>query len=69
MTLNKLQSEILKVCKYCDKFIDTGRKRNRYQCASWKRSIFDAHDCRKTKWRARKKFEEKDDDEHEHEMT
>jgi len=48
MTLNKLQSDILKVCKYCNKFMDTGKKQNRYQCYSLGRSIFDAYSCRKT---------------------
>lgn len=47
MTLSKLQSELLKVCKYCDRFMDTGKKQNRYQCYSWKCSVFEAHNCRK----------------------
>jgi len=42
------QNELLGVCKFCKKFLDTGKKQNRYQCFGQKCSIFEADNCRKT---------------------
>jgi len=55
MTLNDLQRELLGVCKFCERFFDTGRKQKRYQCVSWKCSIFDAQECKRT-YHVRKKM-------------
>jgi hypothetical protein len=48
MTTNTLQNEILCVCKYCKKYMYTGKKPNPHQCFSQKCSIYDARNCRKT---------------------
>jgi hypothetical protein len=61
--MNTLQNELLGICKYCKKFLDTGKKQNRYRCFSQNCSIFEAHNCRKTS-HIREKLKENNDEKH-----
>jgi len=47
MTINTWRNDILKVCKYCELFWDTGKSRNRYLCTKHRRHIYYAK-CSKT---------------------
>jgi len=57
MTTNTLKNEILGACKYCRKFMDTEKKPNPHQCLTYKCSIYDAENCKRT-YRIRKKMEQ-----------
>jgi len=43
-------------CKYCRKFMNTGKKPNPHQCLTYKCSIYDAENCKRT-YRIRKNME------------
>jgi len=46
MTLDEWRNEVLKVCKYCRRFVDG--KNNRHQCDRFDSSIYDASRCKRT---------------------
>jgi hypothetical protein len=48
VTIKTWRYELLKICKYCKSFWDTGKSRGRYQCTKHKCHIYDAHGCKKT---------------------